>query len=137
MSPASASDRYHRLVLAFMPSAFAIWFAQITVEKTQALLSGHEVMWSEKHLVLLSGWSFVAAAGALTVLAIGSAFAIWRSRAVAWVLVAVLWCVPTFGGAIHVLLKEHTAPRDLMYLVAFAVMGVMLTIGVRRLAHNS
>jgi hypothetical protein len=137
MSSVLMSYRQHRLMLAFLPMAFAVWFAQVTTEKVRALLGGHDVMWSEKHLVLLSGWSFVMAAGALTALAIGSAYAIWRSRPIAWVLLAVLWSAPTFAGAIHLLSQEHTAPLDLMYLLAFAVVGLMLAIAVRRLTKGT
>jgi len=131
------SNRYHRLVLAFLPAVFAIWFGQVTIEKAQALLGGHQVIWSEKYGVLLSGWSFVVTAGLLTLLAIWSAYETWRSRAIAWALLAILWSAITFMGAIHILGQEHIAPLNVMYLLAFTVMGVSLTIGVRRLAAES
>jgi len=131
------SNRYHRLVLALLPAVFVIWFAQVTTEKVQALLGGHEVIWSEKHLVLLSGWSFVVVAGVLTLLATWSAYAIWRSQAIAWVLLAALWSVPTFMGAIHVLVQDHIAPLDVLYFLAFTAIGVMLAVGARRLAAEA
>jgi len=137
MNAAVMSDRYHRLVLAFLPGVFVIWFAQVTIEKVQALLSGHQVIWAEKHLVLLSGWSFVVAAGVLTLLAIWSAYAIWRSQAIAWVLLAVLWSAPTLMGTIHILVQDHIDPLGVLYLLGFAAMGVMLAVGVRRLAAEA
>ena len=137
MSASAIPGRNHRLNLALVPVLFAILFGQVTVEKVRALLGGHEVTWSEKYGVLLSGWSFVVVTGALTLLAIWSAYETWRSSALAWVLLAILWFAIAFIGAIHTFGQVHIATLKVMYMIAFVAMGVVLTIAVRRLAAEA
>jgi hypothetical protein len=126
--------RSRRLSLAIFPGLFANGFGQVTLEKVQALRSGHQVVWSERYGVLLSGWSFVAAAAALTLLALWSAYEIWRLRTTAWVPLATLWTAITFIGAVHLLGQESVDPVRAMYLLGFAVAGVVFATGVRRAA---
>jgi hypothetical protein len=137
MSAAVTSSRQHRFNLAVIPAVLAILFGQLTIERWQAARSGHLVAWTESFGVVVGGWHLVLMAGALTLLAIAGAISTWRSHAIAWLLVSVLWSAIAVVGAIHVFSQESIATLKVMYLCAFVVSGVILARALYRLSSEA
>lgn len=131
------SSRYYRLVLAFFPTMFAMQFGQLSVEKSQALLGGYQVVWSERFGTLLTGWPFVFVTVLLTLLAVASAYATFRMLRVAGLLLGTLWCAALLLGSIQIFSEVHIAPLKVMHLLTLAVIGVILIRGVHRLGSGS